>query len=569
MKTNLVDMLLSQVDKTPDKILYNILVDGEDNVETLTYSELKTKASNLANKLQQDYTKGSRVIVLFDTSSDFIISLWACLFAELIAVPVNPPLDFKQLQRLLSIIKDSEPSLLLSNSEIISKMAFFQSYLTNLPVFDKIAVDKIDYDQDIDYYSDTINQKTNAIIQYTSGSVGLSKGVLLNHQNLTNNLYMLKDILDEIPPKNVEDSFMCWLPLYHDMGLMSGVFLAVGLGTFSTLMSPLMFLQKPYRWLKAVSKYKSTVSAAPNFAYELCVKRITDEQIKTLDLSNWSIALNGAEAVRSETINKFIEKFSQCGFDKGALFPAYGLAESVVFVTSNSRYSLPVIINVNKEELEENRILEEDKSKNTITLVGVGHTRLDGQVIIVNPDTNIQLKDQQVGEIYISSKSIASKYWNKEKESEETFNIKVDGQENKGYLKSGDLGFIKSGQLFITGRIKDLIILRGRNYYPQHIEYTSENAHPAFRAGSVAAFSVDIDNEERLIIIQEVKNEANKSERESMINLIKTQVLETHGVTVYDICLISAGTLHKTSSGKVQRKYCSKKYLSKELNIWK
>ncbi len=572
---DLAQIFKNQVEINKDNVAYTFLVDGEDKTQTFSYSELSEKVKSIAVDIQEKYQQGDRVILLFDTGLDFIASLWACFLAGVIAVPVHPPMDMRGITKLLNIVKDSKPSLVLTTSSFVSQMIFFESSMPDLPKIDKIAIDLVQ-NKSSEFKDINFSEQTNALIQYTSGSVGLSKGVLLTHGNIIHNAQMLKAVLDEIPPPNAnKDSFLCWLPLYHDMGLMSGVILPLVMGTNSTLMSPLMFLQKPYRWLKALSKYKATVSAAPNFAYELCIKKTKDEQLKELDLSSWSVALNGAEPIRSETIKKFTEKFKDSGFTDQAFFPAYGLAESVVFVTGPSRDQLPVILEIDKNALENNKIsISENTPK--VSIVTTGHIWLDETVLIVNPETFEISKPDEIGEIWISGQSIAIQYWNLDEETDNTFNAQVkkgneilDEYKDKKFLKTGDLGFFKGENLFITGRIKDLIIIRGHNYYPHHIEQGVESFSEHFRPGSNAAFSITNDGEEKLIVIQEVKKDAKIDDIDNLKNQVKTDVIQKHGIILHDIVFLKQGSIFKTSSGKVQRRMSKNKYLKKGLELWK
>lgn len=565
---NLVEIFNSQVQNNKDKIAYTFLADGEDKALTITYSELESKAKAVAANLQEKYKTGDRAILLFDTGLDFIVSLWGCFLSGIVAVPIHPPVDMRSVGKLLSIFKDSSPSVILTTADFILKMSFFQSAMKDLPVIDKVDIEKIESNAS-DLKNFDVSDDTDALIQYTSGSVGPSKGVLLSHNNIVYNAHMLQAVLEEIPPPNAnKDSFLCWLPLYHDMGLMSGVILPLVMGTTSTLMSPLMFLQKPFRWLKALSKYKATVSAAPNFAYELCIKKVKEEQLAELDLSSWSVALNGAEAIRNNTLERFTEKFSATGFKHQYFFPAYGLAESVVFVTGPSRNELPITLNIDKDALENNKISITDNSAK-VSVTSTGHSWLAEKILIVNPQTFEECKSDEIGEVWIQGESIAKGYWNLDNETEINFKAHLADKPEENFLRTGDLGFFQDRNLFITGRIKDLIIIRGNNYYPHHIEQTTEQFSPAFRPGSTAAFSVNIDNEEKLVVVQELKKDANIDNLDQLKNSLKKLIIEEHGIPLYEAVFLKQGSIFKTSSGKVQRKLCKNKYLKGELELWK
>ncbi|MFN8576940.1 MAG: fatty acyl-AMP ligase [Candidatus Sericytochromatia bacterium] len=566
---NLVDIFYKQVKNNPDKVVYTHLVNGEDEVKTVTYKQLCERAESIAIELQKNYKVGDKALLLFDTGLDFVSSLWACFISGIIAVPIHPPIDMRSLTKLLGILKDSKANVVITTQDFVNQMAFVKSSIPDAPDIGSLAVDKIDITGST-FISFKAEDSSHALIQYTSGSIGMSKGVLLTHNNIVYNAYMLKAVLDEIPPPNAEiDSFCCWLPLYHDMGLMSGVILPLVMGTSSVLMSPLMFLQKPVRWLKAISKYKATVSAAPNFAYELCIKKTKEEQLNELDLSTWSVALNGAEAVRSNTIKNFTDKFSVCGFKHEYFFPAYGLAESVVFVTGPSRNELPIVLKADKESLENHKILETNNNDNSVDIVSIGHIWLEEKVKIVNPETLEECNADEIGEVWVNSQAIAYEYLNMPEESEYTFNAFIKGNDSEKYLRTGDLGFFKGRNLFITGRIKDLIIIRGKNHYPHHIEITTEKFSEHFRLGSNAAFSVNHENEEKLVVVQEIKNDTKISNSDELKQSLKNHITEEHGITPHDIVFIRQGSIFKTSSGKVQRRLCQNKYIKGQLELWK
>jgi acyl-CoA synthetase (AMP-forming)/AMP-acid ligase II len=554
---NLAELFYNQVNNFGPSLIYNFLIDGEEQKFPVTYSGLQEKSLLVASELQKKYKPGDRAILLFDTSPEFAYSFWGCILSGIIAVPVNLPFDLRMLERLTEIIKDCQPSVIMTTSIISDRLA-------ELPNIEHITVDNLI--NDLDFSAPVINENTPVLIQYTSGSVGKSRGVLLNHSNIMHNLAMLFSV--ETKP-GIKHSLMTWLPLYHDMGLMSGIILPVYWSTHATLMSPLFFLQKPFRWLKALTEYKNTISAAPNFAFDLCCKSVKDEQLAKLDLSNWLIALNGAEAVRWQTIENFTEKFSICGFKPEYFLPAYGLAEATIFVSSTGRDKIPVVISVDKTALSENKVIISKSNENSVKLVSCGQARLDQKIAIVNHDTLELCPDSEIGEIWVSSPSVAEKYWNNPEASKAVFGWKIAGDsEAIKYMRSGDLGFTRENELFVTGRIKDLIIIRGRNYYPHHIEQTAENAHPFFRLGGCAAFAVERANEEKLVIIQEVKKGTEIKFTEEMVKSLKATVLEKHGVFVFDIVLLNPGAVFKTSSGKIQRVLCQKKYLNNELDLW-
>lgn len=565
---NLIEVFFKQNTEFKNNIAYYYLVDGEDTVQTITYGELEQKASLVASFLQNKYEPQSRVVLLFDTSLDFIISFWGCVLAQMVAVPVQPPFNFKMLERLILIGKNADSNILITTGDFLKHMDMFKEYLTELPKMERFSVEKILETASTYKLPVKIDENDHVIIQYTSGSVGNSKGVVLTHENLLHNTTMPIAVLEKTKPEKTEkDSFMTWLPIYHDMGLMSGIILPIVMGTYSVVMSPLMFLQKPLRWIKALSKYKTTVSAAPNFAFDLCAKKIKDDQLEGLDLSNWSIALNGAEPVRAETIERFTNKMSKAGFRKKQFYPAYGMAESVVFITGKNRNEDIRILTLDKEELGRNKVVfTDDTNEKNVKVVGLGFSWLDQELVIVNTTTSELCKENEVGEIFISSPSIAKEYWQNPEETKRLLNIKLNISD-KLFVKTEDLGFINNGWLYIIGRIKDLIIVNGHNYYPHHIELTSECSHNAFRLGNCSAFSIDVDSHEKLVIIQEIKKDSTNLDFNEMRHSIQKNVTEKHSISAYKIHFVKSDSLPKTSSGKLQRRLSKKMYLNNEFDF--
>ncbi|CAG0941157.1 partial fatty acid CoA ligase FadD32, partial [Candidatus Brocadiaceae bacterium] len=359
-------------------------------------------------------------------------------------------------------------------------------------------------------------------------------------------------------------------PFYHDMGLILGTLLSLYGGIPNISMSPVTFLQRPFRWLHAISSFRATCSCGSDFAYNLCLRKITQEQRTTLDLSSWTLAVNGAEPVRPETINGFVEAFGPCGFRREAFYPSYGLAEATLHVSGGCDAALPGIntLNLDKSELENNRVVEVSPgAKNSKLLIGCGQTHRDQKTIIVHPELLIKCMPDQIGEIWVSGLSITQGYWNRSRETAQTFHAYLSDTGEGPFLRTGDLGFFKNGELFITGRLKDLIIIRGRNLYPQDIEQTAERSHPALRLGGSAAFSVDIDGEEQLVVVQEVEYDQ-QVDVSTLVGAIRQAVFEDYEVKVYAVVLIKPGSIFKTSSGKIQRSACRDAFLAGSLDVW-
>ncbi len=422
-----------------------------------------------------------------------------------------------------------------------------------------------------------LNDDALAYLQYTSGSTGLPKGAMISHGNVLDNLGLIYQTCQY----TTKDIGICWLPLYHDLGLVGAVIQPVYAGGPAVIMSPVDFILKPLRWLQAISRYRGTTSGGPNFAYDLCIRKITPAQIAELDLSSWAIAVNGAEPILADTLNRFAKTFAPAGFNPQAFCPAYGMAETTVMVTMSGRMAPPVIQTVQRTALEQNRIepvpIESAESR---TIVGCGQMVADHPIAIVNPDTLKRCKANEVGEIWVAGDSVAKGYWNRKEQTEQTFQAYIDGSAEEPieettekptegpFLRTGDLGFVQNQELFITGRLKDVIILWGNNHYPHFLEATVEASHPALRPGGVAAFGIEVKGEERLAIVQEIESKYLKQlNPEEIIGAIRLQLGMQHMLEPHAIALLRPGSTPKTPTGKTQRRACKAKYLAGELNI--
>ena len=391
-----------------------------------------------------------------------------------------------------------------------------------------------------------------AVMQYTSGSTGTPKGVVLSHSNLMANCQI---ITESFQPSR-DSVGMNWLPNYHDMGLVGGLLTPLFWGRPSVLMSPLSFLQKPVRWLQSITRYRGTISGGPNFAYDLCVDKITDEELEGLDLSSWAVAFNGAEPIRPSTLKKFTARFGPAGFRPETFFPCYGMAETTLIITGSAVADPPIIRAFDGPALDEHRVVPAmEDEEGSRELVGCGHVLPEEEVIIVDSESRKRLPDHQVGEIWVRGPSVGMGYWNKPEQTEETFCAKLVGRNGESYLRTGDLGFMDSGELFVTGRLKDLIIVRGVNRYPQDIEMTVEMTDPRLQAGAAAAFSVDLNGRECLIVMSEVER-ARRKDWSDVLGAIRSNVAREHELPPDGIVLVRFGSMPKTSSGKIQRHAC-------------
>lgn len=563
--STLVDLLTYRAHHQPERIAYTFLQDGELETDRLTYQKLDQQARAIAAHLQQLGVSGSRALLLYPSGLEFIAAFFGCLYAGAIAVPAYPPRRNQSLSRLQSILADAEASIALTTTPLLEDITTRFAEDPKLSDLHWIATDSIDSHLATEWQTPAIAEDTLAFLQYTSGSTGTPKGVMVSHGNLLHNAAIIHQGFADTP----NSRGVSWLPPYHDMGLIGGVLQPMYVGAPMTLMPPLAFMQKPIRWLKAISHYRATTSGGPNFAYDLCLRKITPEQRATLDLSSWDLAFTGAEPVRAETLEQFADIFATCGFRKSAFYPSYGMAETTLMVTGGFKTASPIIRCVDGFALEQNRVvLTPEEREGSRTIVGCGRSWLDQKVLIVNPETRITCPDLQVGEIWVSGASVAQGYWKRTEETQQTFQAYLADTGAGPFLRTGDLGFMQEGELFITGRLKDLMIIRGQNHYPQDIELTVEKSHACLRPGCGAAFTVTVKGEERLVVVYEVeRNYLRKLNVNEVVSCISQAVAAQHALQVYATVLVKTGSIPKTSSGKIQRHACRSGYLSGTLNV--
>lgn len=565
--TTIVDIIRWRAFQQPNKVAYKFLVDGDKCELNLTYQELDKKSLAVMETIISKVSPKSRALLIYPPGLDFIVAFCACLYAGIIAVPVSIPRFSRQsnnTRKIQEIISNAECSIVLTTSTLLPNISSKFAQDATFESLKWLATDKISRDyKSLEKLSRVIQiSQPNelAFIQYTSGSTGTSKGVMVSHGNIIYN----EQVICSKFGHSGESVVMGWLPHYHDMGLIGNIMQPLYIGALCILMSPVMFMKRPILWLKAISRYRATTSGGPNFAYDLCVKKITREQQADIDLSSWDVAFCGAEPIRSETMKQFSSKFASCGFQVNAFYPCYGIAESTLFVSGGNELETPSIKVVDEKALKQNRIAYVNNvNSEGKAIVGCGKSFLGQQIIIVDPETSIISLPNQVGEIWISSKSVAQGYWNLSKETDYAFNAHVFNTGEGPFFRTGDLGFLEDGELFVTGRLKDLIIIRGRNYYPHDIEFTVKQSNSmVFQNLSSAAFTANIGEEERLIVAQEVKRQfIGQLDFESIISDIRKTISLEHGLYVYDLVLLKMGTIPKTSSGKVQRYICRSLFL--------
>ncbi|MCA2808069.1 fatty acyl-AMP ligase, partial [Microcystis sp. M095S1] len=488
------------------------------------------------------------------------------LYAGIIAVPAYPPKRNQKMSRLAAIIKDAQPQIILTTSSMLESIKEKLTDIVDSSALQWLATDSLNNDEEeLSYIFPNISSDSLAFLQYTSGSTGTPKGVMISHGNIVHNSASIQKAF-ELTEKSVS---VTWLPSFHDMGLIDGIIQPLYTGFLGVILPPESFLQRPIFWLQAITKYRATHSGGPNLGYELCVEKIAPEQQKNLDLSSWVSAYSGSEPIRRRTIENFITKFQSSGFQSQYFYPCYGMAEATLMITGGNIEDEPVYLNVQSELLENKIVLKADVGRdNYQQMVGCGHAWLDTEVRIVDPETCTQCADNQVGEIWVSGSSIAQGYWHQPEKTTETFQAKLVDMGERNFLRTGDLGFIQNGELFITGRIKDVIIIWGRNHYPQDIEYSVQQSHKALSLDCGAAFTVEVNNQEKLVIVQEVERTyLRKLAVDEIVSAIRETVALNHGLQVYAILLIKPASIPKTSSGKIQRHACRQGFLKETLAV--
>lgn len=563
--STLVDLLGYRAQNQSDSTAYTFLQDGETASIKLTYKELDLKARAIAARLQRMEVTVSRALLLYPAGLEFIAAFFGCLYAGVVAVPAYPPRRNQNMSRLQAIVASSQATVALTNQSLLGNIEGSFAQNPELAELRWLATDNIASDLAEAWQEPEVSSDSLAFLQYTSGSTGTPKGVMVSHGNLLHNLALIHKCFGHTP----NSQGVIWLPPYHDMGLIGGVLQPL-YGEFPvTLMSSVDFLQKPVRWLQAISRYKATTSGGPNFAYDLCVRKIKPEQLASLDLSSWEVAFTGAEPIGAETLEQFARTFAPCGFRKEAFYPCYGMAETTLIVSGGLKTALPIVREFNAAALEQNRVVPAaGKQEGNRAIVGCGHTWLDQKIVIVDPESLTPCPDNQVGEIWVSGLSVAQGYWNRLEETKQTFDAYLADTGEGPFLRTGDLGFLQDGELFVTGRIKDVIIIRGQNHYPQDIEMTVEKSHPALRPGCGAAFAVDVKGSERVVVVAEVERSyLRKLDVNEVVGNIRQAMTAQHALDVYATVLVKTGSIPKTSSGKIQRHACRSGFLTGSLNV--
>jgi acyl-CoA synthetase (AMP-forming)/AMP-acid ligase II len=571
--TTLVDILRRRAAYNADALAYTFLIDGEREGARLTYADLDRDARAIAVTLRdRGIRPGDRALLLFPPGLDFIGAFFGCAYAGVIAVPSFPPnpAQFaRAVPRLVGVAADAQLSAVLSTADIAASAAGMARYAPMLGRFPWIATDTTSHDAADQWRDPDIAPAALAFLQYTSGSTASPKGVMVSHANLLHNL----EYANAVEENDATSVSVSWLPVIHDMGLIEGVLEPAYAGYPAYLMAPTAFLQRHVRCLRAISRYRSTNSGGPNFAYDLCTNKISNGQREELDLTSWRVAYNGAEPIRAETLTAFHAKFAPAGFRWGSFYPVYGLAEATLLVSSGGRADEPVIHDADADGLARGvlrRATEADAIPRSLVACGAGGR--DTEIIIVDPDTRAPCDDECIGEIWVSSPSVARGYWGKERETADTFGAHLSTGHGP-FLRTGDLGVMTNGYLIVTGRLKDVLIVRGLKHYPQDLELTAERQHPAVRAGCSAAFAVDGDGGDAVAVALEVDPrqlsadcvECLRQFRE-IATAVRRAIADDHGIVLHAVSLLPRGAIPKTSSGKLRRQACRAAFLDGTLD---
>ncbi|HUN44153.1 MAG TPA: SDR family NAD(P)-dependent oxidoreductase [Acetobacteraceae bacterium] len=557
-------ILRSRAKETPDQLLFTYLSDGEYEAESLTAAALDRRCRRLAAYLQLHNLVGRRLLLAYPAGLEFVVGFFGCLYAHAIAVPAYPPRGNRHDERLDAIARDADVAAVLT-TEKIAKSGPSHSRAGGLSQLSWIATDQPLAASPEDWQPPELVPHDLAYLQYTSGSSGVPKGVMVSHGNIYENSRAIQPACTMT--LSSEPCAVTWLPNFHDMGLCDGIIQPVYSGYRCYLMAPQAFVWRPVRWLQAISRYRATHSGAPDFGYRLCVERVSPEERDALDLSCWVNAYTGAEPVRVDTLRRFAEYFGPAGFRSQSYFPTYGMAETTLMISGGPMHDAPTSLELDASALERHKVVQVAAgTAGSRTVVGCGPPCFNTDVAIVNQQTGARCRPDEIGEIWVAGGGVTQGYWKRPEETATAFNAFIAGSGEGPFLRTGDLGFMHDGELYITGRCKDLVIIRGRNHYPQDIEQTAERSHPAL-GQSVAAFSVEEDGQEGLVLVHEVKRDwLRKFPLAEVVAAICAAVTTEHDIAVRALCFVKPARLPTTSSGKIQRSNAKAAWLAEELD---
>jgi acyl-CoA synthetase (AMP-forming)/AMP-acid ligase II len=563
---SMTDLLAMRAAEMPDSQAFVYIPEREGGPRAaLTYRELELRARATAARLSRLTTPGDRAVLLFPPGLEFIVAFFGCLAAGVIAVPLMVPRRTAARDSSAAILADCAPRVVLTSTDLWEGRPDLKEK------FDGANFSWMVINAGADAPSPKLETRAPgpndlALLQYTSGSTSNPKGVMVSHGNIIANLEMIRLCMSN----PTRASSVSWVPLYHDMGLMMGVMQPLYLGGLSVLLAPAAFMRRPLKWLQEIHAYRAALTSAPNFAFDLCVSRLQPEMMRGIDLSCWRLALNGAEPIQADTIDRFTRAFAPYGFDAGTMYPGYGLAEATLLVSGGRRGAGCVRRNVSRDALRSDRVTAPAGDVDAQCVVSSGRCVPGSRIAIVNPETSRRVPALSVGEVWVSGPSIACGYWRDPEATAATFDGQIAGDGGGPWLRTGDLGFLDpDGELYLTGRIKDLIIIRGMNHYPPDIERTVQDSHPSLRRDCGAAFSVvDETGTERLVVVQEVeRTQRMHIDIEPMMRTIREAVTMAHEISVHSIALIRPASLPKTTSGKIQRSATRQLWRDRRLDV--
>lgn len=544
----IVDVARHHAETTPDRPAYVFLPDGETESGRFDFARVDLRARAIAAVLTERGLVGERVLIAYPSGAAYVQAILGCLYAGAVAVPCDAPERAAGVERLTAVAKDADPALTLAAADgpLAGRTAL-------------LDVDGVPDEAAERWSAPALNPGTPAFLQYTSGSTRTPRGVVVSHANLLSN----EKAIERACGHSRDSTFVGWLPLFHDMGLVANVLQPLFLGSRSVLMPPAAFLRHPIRWLRAISRYRAHTSGGPNFGYELCVERVRPEDRAGLDLSSWLVAYNGAEPVRAATMRRFTQVFAEHGFASTSHFPCYGLAEATLLVAATPKSEPPAVLTVDRPELRRGRVRPAAESAPGTELVSCGRVALDTRVRIVDPETARPVADGHVGEVWVGGPGVSGGYWRDPDGSAEVMRARLAGE--GPYLRTGDLGCLLDGRLYLTGRRKDLLVVRGQNHYPHDLEWTAEQAHPALRPSCGAAFAVDDGDRERLVLCYELRGPA--PDLTAVAEAVRREISRRHGLEPHELVFVERGGIPKTTSGKVRRQKCRQSYVDGRLPV--
>ena len=558
---SLAALLQHRAAAQPEERAYVVLSDRGEEAASITFAALAERAAGLAAEIAGRAAPGERALLVCPNGIDFLVGLFGCVLAGVIAAPLMPPRRHAARDAGDAIVADCAPRLALAPAALMAG-DLVNRFAADL---EWLAVDGAPARPLDGSPSRAGSGRDIALLQYTSGSTSAPKGVMVSHADLIANLAMIAQAFGNTSASTC----VSWLPLYHDMGLILSALQSLYVGALGVLLAPVAFLQRPLLWLRAIGEYRAEVAAAPNFAYDLCVDRYRKEAMAGVDLSGWRLALNGAEPVRADTLRRFAATFAPHGFAEGALYPAYGMAEATVLVAAGRRGEGPRLRAVSRAGLSRHRVLPPRAEGDAQEIVGCGRALVGEEIAIVDPDGRRRLAAEAVGEIWVAGANVAAGYWRNPAASEAAFAACIAGEDGQKWLRTGDLGLLdRDGNLFVTGRIKEIVIIRGVNHYPQDIEHTIAGCHPALRRHGGAAFAAaDARGEERLVVVQEVERTwRRRVDPEALVARIRAAIVAAHDIVPHAVALLRPGALPRTTSGKIQRTLARQLWLEGRLD---